>query len=219
MTKEQFIKKLNTELSFLSPEELENRIAFYCEMIDDRMEDGLSEDDAVAEIGNIEEIIAQLKKESFTCKIISDKDDTCPDGTDEVSDSEVTVPQKKKKLSAWAIVLISVGSLLWITLGAAAFVIIVAAYAAIWAVAGSLWALPVSLAASCLGGIAVGVVTIVGSNALAGIALIGAAIACAGLSIFAGFGCFHLTRLAVFISKAITRFIKFLFTGKERSHA
>lgn len=219
MTKEQFIKKLNTELSFLSSEELENRLAFYCEMIDDRMEEGLSEDEAVAEIGNIEEIIAQLKKESFTCKIISDKDDICPDETDEVADSEVTVPPKKKKLSAWAIVLISGGSPLWITLGAAAFVIIVAAYAVIWSVAGSLWSLPVSLAAACLGAIAVGVVTIVCGNALAGIALIGMAIACAGLSIFAGIGCFHLTRLAVFISKAIARFIKSLFIGKERSHA
>lgn len=209
MTKEQFINKLNTELSFLSPEELESRLAFYSEMIDDRIEEGLSEEEAVAAIGSIVEIKAQL---------LSDVPQSLEPSTKKKPNND-KAENKRGKLSAWAIVLIAVGSPLWIALGAVAFAIIVSAYAVIWSVAGSLWALPVSLAAACLGAIAVGVVTIVCGNALAGIALIGMAIACAGLSIFAGFGCFHLTRLAVFISKAIARFIKSLFTGKERSHA
>ena len=49
MTKTQLIEKLKKELSFLPAEELESRLAFYSEMIDDRIEDGLTEEE-VAEI-------------------------------------------------------------------------------------------------------------------------------------------------------------------------
>ena len=52
-----------------------------------------------------------------------------------------------------------------------------------------------------------------------GITLIGGAVACAGLAIFAGFGCFHLTRLAAFLSRVIGRFIIRLFRRKENRNA
>ena len=201
MTKSQFLDILRSELSFLSRDELESQLGFYGEMIDDRIEEGLSEEDAIRAIGDIDKIVSQLKAD------------------DENRTEESEKPKEKRRLGAWAIILIVLGSPIWISLGAAAFAIIVAIYAVIWAISGSLWALPASLAAIFLAGAAAGVVTIVYGNALLGITLVGASIACAGLSIFAAFGCFYLTQGAVFLSKTIARFIISLFVRKENKNA
>ena len=59
MNKQEFLRQLREGLSGLRQEDIEERLTFYREMIDDRMEDGLSEEDAVHEIGSIEALIPQ----------------------------------------------------------------------------------------------------------------------------------------------------------------
>ena len=64
MNKQEFLARLRKKLSGLPNKETEDRLTFYSEMIDDRMEDGLSEDEAVAAIGNLEEIVQQILGET-----------------------------------------------------------------------------------------------------------------------------------------------------------
>ena len=64
MTKDQLLEKLKKELSSIPSDELDGRLAFYSEMIDDRIEEGLDEEAAVAAIGDIDEIIAHEKKKN-----------------------------------------------------------------------------------------------------------------------------------------------------------
>ena len=40
--------------------DVEERLTFYSEMIDDRMEEGISEEEAVCEIGSVDEIVSQI---------------------------------------------------------------------------------------------------------------------------------------------------------------
>ena len=61
MNKQEFLSLLKQKLSKLPKQEIKERITFYSEMIDDRVEEGLSEEEAVLEIGNIDEI-ADLKR-------------------------------------------------------------------------------------------------------------------------------------------------------------
>ena len=56
MDKQEFLKKLRQGLP---AEDREERILFYTEMIDDRMEEGYSEEEAVASVGSLDEILAQ----------------------------------------------------------------------------------------------------------------------------------------------------------------
>lgn len=214
MTKDQLLEKLKNELSSLPSDELESRLAFYSEMIDDRIEEGLDEEAAVAAVGDIDEIIAQLKADCHT-----DDEEALECEVGEQERSQTSAKPERRKMRAWEIVLLALGSPLWIVLLAAAFVVLLSVYIVIWAVACSLWAVPVSLAGVFLGGLVVGIVYIVIGHALPGITLIGAAIACAGLAIFAGFGCFHLTRLAVYLSKVIARGVISLFRRKEKKNA
>ena len=64
MTKREFLSRLNEGLSGLPQEDAAGRLAFYSEMIDDRIEDGLSEEEAVAGIGPVEKIVAQIIEDS-----------------------------------------------------------------------------------------------------------------------------------------------------------
>ena len=56
MTKQEFLDKLEAGLAGTNEEE--QVLEFYREMIADRVEDGMSEEEAVAQVGTVEEILA-----------------------------------------------------------------------------------------------------------------------------------------------------------------
>ena len=60
MNKQEFLDKLKKKLSTLSKKEREERLAFYGEMIDDRVEEGLTEAEAVKGIGAVDVVAAQI---------------------------------------------------------------------------------------------------------------------------------------------------------------
>ncbi len=64
MTKQEFLSELERALGKLPHAEVEQALAFYDEAISDRMEDGLSEAEAVADLGPIDEIAAQIAAET-----------------------------------------------------------------------------------------------------------------------------------------------------------
>ena len=73
MRKQDFIKELRLNLSFLPKEEIDDRISFYSELIDDKIEEGVKEEDAIKSIGSIDEIINQIIDEMPLSKIAKDK--------------------------------------------------------------------------------------------------------------------------------------------------
>ena len=60
MTKQEFLKGLEKSLAGLPGEDIQKSLDFYGELIDDRVEDGLSEEDAVSQTGDIKEIAEQI---------------------------------------------------------------------------------------------------------------------------------------------------------------
>ena len=48
MNKEEFIAELKDGLSGLPQNDIDERVLFYTEMIDDRMEEGMSEEEAIS---------------------------------------------------------------------------------------------------------------------------------------------------------------------------
>lgn len=59
MNKQEFLKELRGRLAGLPEEDIDERLTFYGEMIEDRMEEGLSEAEAVSAIGSVDEIVTQ----------------------------------------------------------------------------------------------------------------------------------------------------------------
>lgn len=60
MIKKEFLSQLRTGLAGLPQRDIEERLSFYSEMIDDRMEEGLPEEEAVAAVGNVQDIVSQI---------------------------------------------------------------------------------------------------------------------------------------------------------------
>lgn len=64
MNKEQFLNQLAQRLNHLSEQDLFRLTEFFSETIDDRMEDGMSEEQAVAALGDPEQIIREILQEN-----------------------------------------------------------------------------------------------------------------------------------------------------------
>ncbi len=199
MNKQEFLNELRKGLRGLPPDDIEERLTFYGEMIDDRTEEGLSEEEAVAAIGDADEIIRQTVADIPLAKIARER------------------IKPKRRLKAWEIVLLAVGSPIWLSLGIAAFAVILALYVALWAIIVALWAVFGAFAVSFPACIAASVIFISGGNAVAGVAVLAAGIVCAGLSVFAFFGCRAATNGAVVLSKKIALQIKNRFIKKEEA--
>ena len=121
MKKREFLAKLQRAVIAVPGREARDRINFYSEMIDDRMEEGLSEEEAVRAIGSVEEIASQINEEFKTVKV-------------------PVAEQRSKKLKGWEIAVIILGSPLWAPLLIAAVAIVFSIYAVLWSLVIVLWA-------------------------------------------------------------------------------
>ena len=200
MNKVEFMQKLKDGLAGLSPKDREEQLNFYSEMIDDRMEEGLSEEDAVAAIGSVTEIVSQIVTERYY--------------------TDLAAPKKERaKLSAGVIVLLIVGSPLWISLAATAFSVIVALLASIWSVAVSLWAVFGALIGAGIGTLAGGIFYSIFIQPTAGLCMVACGLICSGLSIFAFYGCVWTTKAMAWLTKKFFVGIKNCFIRKEKKSA
>ena len=199
MTKQNFLDELRKALSGLPKDDVEERLIFYCEMIDDRIEEGLSEEDAVAQIGSVNDIKAQVIAEVPFSKLVKEK------------------IKPKRTLRAWEIVLLILGSPIWVPLCIAALVVLASVYVVIWSVIVALWSVEVALAGSSLGGVVAAVIFICRGYALNGIATLGAGLCCAGLSVFLFFGCQKATYGILLLTKKAFFALKSWFVKKEET--
>lgn len=62
MKRKEFIKQLDKQLYFLKYEERQDILNYYNELICDKTDLGLKEEDAVLSVGSIEEIVSKLKE-------------------------------------------------------------------------------------------------------------------------------------------------------------
>ncbi|MBQ2764193.1 MAG: DUF1700 domain-containing protein [Firmicutes bacterium] len=197
MNKQQFLEQLRDCLSGLPQNEMEERLTFYSEMIDDRMEEGLSEEDAVREIGSVDKVFSNIIDEIPLTELVKEK------------------IKPKRTLRAWEIVLLLLGAPLWFPLLIAGAAILLSIYAVIWAVVITLWAVDVAIGATSLGAVVIGVVILVQGSVLPGIAMFGSALFCAGLTIFGCFGCIAATKGIAILTKKIALGIKAMIVKKE----
>ena len=189
MNRNEFNKALRRGLSSLSHEDIEAQVSFYNEMIDDRMEEGLSEEEAVAQIGSVEQIIGHA-----------------------ILDEPV---KQKHTLGALEIVLLVLGSPVWLSLLIAAFALVLSLYTVLWSVVVSLWAVEGSVLGCAFAGFVVPIAYMFDGHPLNALAFLGFSLFCAGMSIFGFYGCKSLTKACAFLSKKAFTLIKSLFVRKE----
>ena len=196
MNKQEFLAQLREGLSGLPQEDMEERLMFYSELLDDQMEEGLTEEEAVAAAGPVEEIVRQTISDTPLTKIVKER------------------IRPKRRLHVGEIVLLALGSPIWLSLGIAAIAVFFALYVVLWSAIVSLWAGFVSLGAGAVGGAVACAGSAAGSGA-ARLALLAIGLVCAGLAIFLFFGCKAATKGVVALTKGIAVWTKNRFLRRE----
>lgn len=197
MDKQAFLTALRSGLSGLPQDDIEERLTFYGEMIDDRMEEGLSEEEAVAAIGEVSEIARQAVADTPLAKIAKER------------------IRPKRRLKTWEIVLLALGSPIWLSLAITAAAVMFAIIVSLWSVILSLWAVFASLAVSAVAAVPTGAFFAVGGHGAAGLAMLSAGLVCAGLTILLFFGCMGAMKGILQLTKKITLWTKDRFIKKE----
>jgi uncharacterized membrane protein len=132
MTKQEFLASLREGLRGLPPADVEERIAFYDEMIDDRMEEGLTEEEALEELGSVESVIAQIAAETPLVKLVKEK----------------VRRERKRSGKGLTTVLLALGSPIWVSLLIAAAAVVFSLVVAAWSVVIALYGPALSLVVS-----------------------------------------------------------------------
>lgn len=92
---------------------------------------------------------------------------------------------------------------MWLALTIATLAVIFSLFAAMWAVIAALWASLVALGVCSVGGVVYGVVLIAGGGGTTGFVAISIALICAGLTVFAFFGCLQAKKGALQTRKVV----------------
>jgi uncharacterized membrane protein len=190
MRKQDFIKELRLNLSFLPKEEIDDRISFYSELIDDKIEEGVKEEDAIKSIGSIDEIINQIIDEMPLSKIAKDK------------------IKQKRKLSGFEIALIIVGSPIWLSLLLSLIAVLFSLYIIGWSIVISIWAVLISLIAVLVAGIVLTIISLFSNIYIVALSYLGATLVILGLTILMHYVCKIITRLYIKLTKLIVLSIK-----------
>lgn len=191
MNKEAFLAALRKGLSGYPEEEIEERLTFYSEWIDDRIEDGVSEEAAVAELGTVEEMIPQIVADIPLTKLVKAR------------------IKPGRKLGTMEIALLLLGAPLWLPLLIAAASLCLSVCVAFCSVLLSLWVIDLSLAVG-----AVGCIVACFFSAKSIVLYLCAACVLAGLSILLFFGCKFVTGYTVLLAKKFILWIKSLLQKK-----
>ena len=117
MTRDEFLGRLGELLACLPAEQVEETKAFYAEAIADRMEDGMSEEEAVAAMGTPGELPAVPR----------------------------AIARTRQRSTALLWVLTIVGSPVWVPLLAAFAAVVVTVYICIWVLALCVWIVAAAL--------------------------------------------------------------------------
>lgn len=201
MKKLEFIHELGAQLHSMPAEEVRPLLDYYMEIVADRMEDGMTEEEAVASLGPIPELAEKILGEQ-------PQPEPKPEPVPTPAPMLEPAPKRKCRWSASSIVLAIVLSPLWLAL----LCVLISVEIAVWVALASL---VVSTGAMILGGIAGSILSLIPMfnpvPAPARIFVSGCCLVCAGI------GCLLLP-LSVWLIRLFARFHIFCFkriTGKE----
>ena len=200
MNKREFLDALKNALIGLPDDDVQKSLDFYSEMIDDRIEDGLSEQEAVAAIGEPQEIAKQILADIPITKLVRQK------------------IKPKRRISALEIVLLILGSPIWLSLIIAVMAVVFAVYVSLWSVIISLYSVAAAFVASAVGGVVSGVVFICLGKGAVGAFMLGAGLLCLGLGIFMFMVSNLVAKGLIWTSKKIWLCVKSCFIRKGDSN-
>lgn len=196
MNKAQFLNEIRRGLSQLPAGEIEKQLGYYSELIDDMMEDGMTEYEAVSRLGSVQEIYENILRDMPLPLLVK------------------TRAKPKGGWTSLSIILIILGFPVWFTLAVGALIAIGSVYVVIWALVFAAFAVVLAIVL-CAVVFGVLFVRLLFSSVAAAVLALGCAFVFAGIGIAAALVALACAKLIVKATAAIGRWIKSLFIRKE----
>lgn len=213
MTKAEFTQEILRRTGHLSRAEVDKWISFYSECVDDRMEEGMDEAEAVARLGNMEDILKSMEQETPGAalpSVYTASPDTYPAPSDAYTESP---RPKKEHRTLWKVLAIC-GSPLWLPVAAGLAVAVLALYLSLWAVLLALYIVVASFGFAALVGLGNAVWAFDRAAVPTGLLLLGAAFVCLGLCLLLIPAAVACTRGLVWLALWLVRLCRRPFTPK-----
>jgi uncharacterized membrane protein len=191
MNKKEFLAQLRAALAGIPEGSVREYLGFYGEMIDDRVEEGSTEEEAVCSLGSVTRIAATIVAETPFTHLIRER-------------------MRGERRSPLMLVLLIVGAPVWLSLLISLLAVDLSLVLSLWAVAASLWVTAAALTLSVLLGIAGCVACGIAGQMGAGLPLLGAGILLSGLGLF-------LLAFCVWLSKGMWLLTKWNITLIKRA--
>lgn len=198
MTKYDFLKELEDKLTGLPRCDIDSSLEYYGEMIDEKIEEGLAEEEAVAAIGTPAEIAESILRETPLAKLVKER------------------VKPKRRLTGMEITLIILGFPIWFPLIIAALAVIFSVIVSLWAGVISLWTVPLALGVSSVAVLISTLISLIACRFGAAFLCLGAALLLAGLTLLSYLVCLYTTKGLIWLCKKIFLLIKKCFIGKGR---
>ena len=212
VNKMQFLRAVREKTVHLPLSEVNRLREYFNEMIDEAMEEGLSEEEAVDRLGTWEEICAQIVEflTSEPQPIEAIKEEPAKEPQNPIPEKK---PKKRISLPMWAVVLLILTSPVWgaivLSLGIAVFAVIVSLVVIGGALVISLFAVVLSLAVVGVVGIPAAVVLFFTGSIATGLLSLGGGLVCGGFAILGWFMCIAFAKfVAVCVKGLFGRIVK-----------
>ena len=195
MDKESWLAALREALAGLPEADIARSADYYTELIEDRVEDGQSEAEAVAALPSPAEAAAQILLEQPLGRVVRAK-------------------AARRKLGAWEIVLLVLGSPVWLPLLLTLAVLVLTAYLLGWVAVAVLWVLVLSAGVTALAGLAGLLAGLLNGNVGGAVFLLGVGLMGAGLAILLFFAGLWAAKASAKLGGALAQAMKKSVIGK-----
>lgn len=165
MNKQEYLEAIRSRISAMPADDVNRFMDYYSEMIDDRVEDGLSEEEAVADMGSPDAAVEQILEDMPLTKLVKEK------------------IKPKHELKAWEVVLIVLGSPMWIPLLITALVLLLTLWIVAFALLISFYAVVLSFVAAGIGGLICAIPLFIANSPYTAVLMLGAALIGIGIAI------------------------------------
>ena len=181
MTKARFLKSLKRAMRGYPAETVKKTVDYYDEMISDRMEEGLSEEAAVAAMDSAEQIAASFPTEEGARRRV------------------------RRSLTGREIALIIIGFPIWLPLLISAFAVALSLFAVAFALIVALAALLAGLGIAAAGLVVTGIWQLISGNLAVALTFLGGGLIAGGLCLVLIKPCMALENLLVGACKKVVR--------------
>ena len=197
MDKLDFLLALDKRLGVLSDEDRRASLDYYAEMLDDLIESGMTEQEAVASLGSVDAIAEEILMDVPLPKLVKAK------------------MKGKRRMTGTELTLLIVGFPIWFPILISVFAVIFSVYVSLWAVVISLYAADLSLAVSAPAALVGAILLFAAGQPASALLFLGAMLALAGLAILLFLGCNAAAKGVVRLGKLTLRGIKACFIRKK----